>query len=97
MDEPKLTCITDFIINYLNNVLNINILLVTIWLILLFWAFKASKKEIKKSYCQIWCMTKYHQAAILSDCSTTCTPSSNLTLLTTSVNRLNPLIFIHRF
>ncbi|MBI2785104.1 MAG: hypothetical protein HYX60_01870 [Legionella longbeachae] len=50
MDEPKLTCITDFIINYLNNVLNINILLVTIGLILLFWAFKASKKEIKNQW-----------------------------------------------
>lgn len=40
---------------------------------------------------------KFYQAAFLSDCSTTCTPSSNLTLLTTSVNRLKPLIFIHRF
>ena len=38
-----------------------------------------------------------HQAATLSDCSPTCTPSTNFTLLTTNVNRLNPLILIHRF
>lgn len=50
MDEPKLTCITDFIINYLNNVLNINILLVTIGLVLLFWTFKASNQEIKNQW-----------------------------------------------
>ncbi len=50
MDESKLTCITDFIINYLNNVLNINILLVTIGLALLFWTFKASNQEIKNQW-----------------------------------------------